>query len=755
LGRLTAKPQADIILHPSFGIFAMRPDRYFDWRQLTVGESSPLAVVDPRRRMRLLGGAFVLLLVVVFARLVRLERTDGAEFRAEAARPLTRIKHLPGVRGRILARDGTVLAYDKKVQALAVHYRYLQQPPNPRWLRNMARARLPRGERRNPQRLAAAEQEVKAECAAVAERVAKLCGVSSEEWNARARQAQARVERIAESVNRRREQGAAAKAQEDEEDDAAGSEGFWQQITTTVRDLLRSSMEQPPPARITVAEELDAHVMVEDVPLAVVAEIEAHASLYPGVRIVQHQRRAYPSGSLAAHVLGHLGAPEKEELTTVGPDGRFHPDDRFGRLGLERQYERLLHGQRGVIVEETDRSGRVLNAHRQIEPGVGRDLVLTIDSRLQASAETLLASALERRTLGQTKLEPAGGAIVVMNIETGALLAAASAPAFDPNLFAVDGRSGVAALLGDAAHPLFDRVARMAIPAGSVFKVVTAAALLKSAGLDPEEPFTCQGYLHSPDAWRCAIYQRHGIGHGEIRLVEAIAESCNVYFFHYAGRMGPEPLVSWAMRFGFGQATGIDLPQESAGTLPTPRTMHELEGHPWGTADTQSLAIGQSALLATPLQVVRMIAAVGNGGRLVTPHVVSSLGLPQLDDESPTTDLAAIADSAVPIAPPRPIAELDAATLATLGEGLKRVVNDPHGTGYGTVRVERLEIAGKTGTAQCGDGRAEHAWFAGYVPADNPRWAFVVALEHAGNADTAAGPVARRLVLRMQQLGLL
>lgn len=732
----------------------MRPDRYFDWRQLKTGEPSPAAVVDPRRRMRIFGAAFVLLLVVVFTRLVQLEKTDGAAFRDEASRPLTRIKHLPGVRGRILARDGTVLAYDKKVQALAVHYRYLQQPPNPRWLRSLARMRLPRGERRNPQRVAAAEKEVKAECAAVAQRVARLCGVSSEEWNARARQIQARVERIAESVNRRRKEAAEAEGQAIEEDDAADSEGLWQQITTTVRDLLRSSMDQPPAARITVAEELEAHVMVEDVPLAVVAEIEAHATLYPGVRIVQRQRRAYPAGSLAAHVLGHLGAPEKEELAAVGPEGRFHPEDRFGRLGLERQYERLLHGERGVLVEETDRSGRVLNAHRQKQPGVGRDLVLTIDSRLQASAETLLASALERRTLGQTTPEPAGGAIVVMNIETGALLAAASAPAFDPNLFAVDGRSGVAALLDDPAHPLFDRATRMAIPPGSVFKVVTAAALLKSAGLNPEEPFTCQGYLHSPDAWRCAIYQQHGVGHGEIGLVDAIAQSCNVYFFHYAGQMGPEPLVNWAMRFGFGQATGVDLPQEAAGTLPTPRTMRELEGHPWGTADTQSLAIGQSALQATPLQVVRMIAAVGNGGHLVTPHVVSSLGLPQLDDESPVADLGAIADSAVPIEPPRPIAELDAATLATLGKGLNRVVDDPHGTGYGTVRVEGLAIAGKTGTAQTGADRAEHAWFAGYVPADNPRWAFVVALEHAGNADTTAGPVARRLVLRMQQLGL-
>lgn len=733
----------------------MRPDRYFDWDRIQAGESAPAATVEPRQRLRGLLAGFVVLLVVILARLVYLERTEGAAFRAEAAKPLSRTKHLPGVRGRILARDGAVLAYDKKVQALAVHYRYLEQPPNPRWLRSRARARLTPKERRDPQRVAAAEEEVKAERAEVAQRLAQLCGLTLSEWNARAQKIQSRVERIADSVNRRRTAEQEPREPATVDSWEPSSDGWWELLVATLGDLLHSSMDQPPPERIVVAEELDAHVMIEDVPLAVVAEIEAHPSLYPGVRIVAHQRRAYPFGSRAAHVLGHLGAPDEDELPMIGHEGVFHPSDRFGRLGLERQYERRLHGQRGVLVELVDHSGRVLSSYRQKEPGVGRDLVLTIDSRLQASAETLLASALERRKLGQKTAEPAGGAIVVMNVETGALLAAASAPAFDPNLFAVESGPAVVDLLDDPAHPLFDRVSRMAIAPGSVFKIVTAAALLKSTGLDPAERFMCQGYLHTPDAWRCAIYQRHGIGHGQIGLVEAIAESCNVYFFHHAGQMGPEPLVHWAMRFGFGQPTGIDLPQEASGLLPTPRSMRDLEGHPWRTTDTQSLAIGQSSLLATPLQVVRMVAAVANGGRLVTPHVVSGLGLPQLDDEQAPTDLAALAEDSIRQPPPRPIAELDAPTLAILREGMRRVVDDPRGSGYGTVRLESVEIAGKTGTAQCGAGRAEHAWFAGYVPADRPRWAFVVVLEHAGNADTAAGPVAKRLVLRMQQLKML
>jgi penicillin-binding protein 2 len=742
----------------------MRPDRHFDWPQLRAEARTPTAVVDPRRRMPVVLTGFAALIAVVFARAVQLEISEGAAFRLEAARPLARVERLPGVRGRILAADGTVLACDKKVQALAVHYRYLQQPLNPRWLRQTARTRLGSRDRRNPERVAAEQAKVEAERAEVAQRLARLCGLSDREWDARARQIQTRVERIADSVNRRREQSesrdqgskdrGAARADSRDALKESPAGGFWPQLQDTLRDMLRSSMDQPPPERITVAEELDYHVMAEDVPLRVVAEIEAHPDRYPGTRIIQRQRRAYPANTLAAHVLGHLGSAERDDLQEVGPQGPYHPEDRFGRMGLELQYEKLLHGRRGLRVELTDRSGRVLTAYRQQEPGVGRDLIVTLNPRLQAAAEALLANALERRSVSQRDAEPAGGAIVVLNVQTGALLASAAAPAFDPNLFAADRRAAVTALLADPAHPLFDRVSRMAIPPGSVFKVVTAAALLEAAKLDPQEPFVCRGYWKSPDYWRCAIYQHQGIGHGQIGLVQAIAESCNVYFFQHAVQMGAEPLVDWAARFGFGQATAVDLPQESAGVLPTPRSMTALEGRPWQAADTPSLAIGQSSLLATPLQVVRMMAAVANGGRLVTPHVVSGLGLPELADDQSTADLAALGDNAIHIPPPQPIPGLEAATLSILREGLDQVVSDPNGTGYGTVRLEQVKIAGKTGTAQCGAGRAEHAWFAGYVPADQPRWAFVVVLEHAGNADTAAGPVARRLVLRMQQLGL-
>ena len=730
----------------------MFPDRYFDWHRFHADEHPGPAVVDSRRRLAIFFAGFTGLLLLVFGRVVQLEVSQGAAFRAEAARPLVRRQSLPGVRGRILARNGTVLACDKKVLALAVHYRYLQQPADPRWLRWTAR--LSPADRKDPRRLAAEQDRLLAQRDDLARRLARLSGLSDDQWNARARQVQARVRRVAESVNRRRQTEFDRRR-----GDPSGAEGrpagqpesLARRVGSFVLDALGGSIDESPPEWITVAEELDYHVIVEDVPLALVAEIEAHPDRYPGVKILQGRRRAYPSGRLAAHVLGHLGPVAKGDLRTG--DAAYHPEDFLGRMGLERRYEPLLRGRRGEAVELTDHSGRVLSSHRRREPGVGRDLMLTLDVSLQRSAETLLESALKRRAISAEEAAPVGGAIVVIDVHTGALLAAASAPAFDPNVFSGDEQAAVESLLVDPAHPLFDRAARMAIPPGSVFKTVAAVALLQAAAIEPEDAFFCRGYLHQPDRWRCAIYHRQGTGHGEMTLSDALAESCNVYFFHHAGKLGPGPLVDWARRFGFGRPTGVDLPSEAAGTLPAPETIADLEGHAWRTGDTLALAVGQGSFQATPLQVVRMMAAMANGGRLVTPHVVSGLGLPQLDDSQSTADLDTLGDDPIRVPPPQPIAGLKASTLAALREGLERVVADPSGTGHGTVYLESIPIAGKTGTAETGAAAGDHAWFAGYVPADHPKLAFVVALEHAGNADETAGPVARRLVLAMPQSG--
>lgn len=715
-----------------------------DWHQFHASERKPAATVDARRRLRVCALGFVVLCGIVFGRVVLLATTQGETFRQEAAKPLERRQSLPGVRGRILAGNGAVLAHEKKALALAVQYRYLEDPPDARWLRWTARSRLPRAQRKDREQVAAEEARLEVERAELGRRLAGLCGLSPEEWKRRAKLIQTRVQKIADGVNRR-------QAENPPEDSPAPleSESFWARAKFAVREALRASMSESSPERITVAEELDYHLMAEDVPLAVVAEVEANPARYPGARVLSRTRRDYPFGPLACHLLGYLGANEEQQPLDAD---RYHAEDRVGRTGLEQQYERLLHGSRGTVVELTDHSGRVLSSRREREPGIGRDLVLTVDPRLQETAETLLESALRRRSPTSPHREPCGGAIVVMDVRNGAILAAASAPRFNAELFARGDNAQVAALLSDPGHPLFDRATRMAIAPGSVFKTVSAVALLQHAAVEPEEPFLCQGYLHEPDRLRCAIYRRHGIGHGQVTLADALTLSCNVYFFHHAGELGPDRLVDWAARFGFGQRTGVDLPNEAPGSLPSPDMIRKLEGRAWRTGDTQLLAIGQGALQATPLQVVRMMAAIANGGRLVTPHLVSSLGLPELAEGRSTAELP---DDPIRIPASKPIADLRPATLAEIRKGLKRVVCDPRGTAHGSVWLDSIEVSGKTGTAETAVEGADHAWFAGYAPSEAPKLALVVALEYGGNADESAGPVAKRLVLRMQQLGLL
>jgi penicillin-binding protein 2 len=329
---------------------------------------------------------------------------------------------------------------------------------------------------------------------------------------------------------------------------------------------------------------------------------------------------------------------------------------------------------------------------------------------------------------------------VVLDVRNGEILVAASAPRFDPAAFGGDDSSRREGLLADPAHPLFHRAIQMALPPGSVFKTVTAVALLESAGLDPAATFYCRGYLKQPDRQRCAVYVRHGTGHGDVTLAEALAESCNVYFFHHAEKLSPQALVDWTRRLGFGQPTGVDLPDEACGRVPTPDMIGRLEGHGWHLADTQAMSVGQGSLTATPLQVARMMAAVANGGLLVAPHVARRVGPDRVASAGP---------------PLQPVPGLTYATLATIRAGLLRTVADTEGTAHGSLYLEQISIAGKTGTAVIGAGLPEHAWFAGYVPADRPRYALVVVLERAGNAATAACPVAKRLVLRMLETGLL
>jgi penicillin-binding protein 2 len=717
--------------------------------------------LDRRPGLRILV-LFVFILLAFLAIASRLAYVQGNlcdRYAAEFDRTSERFEPIPSHDGRILAADGEVLAEDREIFGLTVHYRWLEEPPHPAWLKSQALSRLDRPARRDPECVAREREHVLELRERLWIRLAQATGLAPETLAARRRETQKRVEHIFDLVERRR--AAAADSSMSDEPHAVAASA-WRRTWDAIVAALSTPPVRDATEPLVIHEQLDYHLLVSELTVDAALEIEAHPEWYPGTRITVSTRRIYPQADLAPHLIGYRTRIDEDavrERATRFPHGDpldYRVGDRVGKTGLEAYYERHLRGLRGLRKLVLDRRGEVLKSETFREPRYGQDLVLSLNVPLQRSAERLLDDVLEHEHIDETNGKilpvPPGGAIVAIDIRTGAVLAAASAPRFDLRLLVEPEPHEWQHVLADPRKPLFHRAAEMALPPGSVFKVLSAIAFLESGKIDPGREFHCQGYLDDPDHLRCLIYRNFGASHGDITLVDALARSCNVYFFSAARRIGAAPICDWASRFGFGQPTGIDLPGERGGYLPrlAPSVPPARGGRNRKVAsgDALQLAIGQAKLTVTPLQVVRLMAAVANGGRLLAPRLVDSTGPAMIaasDSSTATHDLSP--DELQP--------GLSKRTLEWLRLGLAHVVSDPHGTGHKTVRLNEVSIAGKTGTAEPGGGKPDHAWFAGYVPADTPRIAFVVVLENAGSGGHAAGPLARKLVQAMLAQGLL
>jgi penicillin-binding protein 2 len=691
-------------------------------------------------RLRVLSWLCLAALAVVWARVAHLQLALGPWRRATLAERETRSRPLPAPRGTIRA-GGTVLARDRCVSNLAVHYRYLERPVDDAWLTGQARSRLRRRDRANPARVAEAKALLLHEVEATWQALGELADASLPELDERACVVQRRVERIAESVNRRLNSADRVGRSADLSAAAPPS-------VTRRRPGVRELLSEPaawrrltnwlatPPAEpagrrgpIAIVEQDRYYTIVEDLAPAAVVRFTSHPEGYPGVVLDQQVRRVYPERELACGVIGYvepLGEHDAEN------DRGSAEHSGVGRSGVEGFYDRLLRGTPGEVREEL-RPGYPARAIGGKPPQAGQDIALTLHLPLQRFAEQLLDRA-NRSTRESTSPAPSvdSGVILVLDVHTGAVLAAATTPRFDLNIAAQPTSNAARQLAQQANSPLFNRIVQMSLPPGSVFKPITAIAALKS-GVDPNKTIVCRGYLHDPNTYRCLIYRHHGAGHDSVGMSQALTQSCNVYFFDVCERIGWPTIVRWADEFGFGHTTGIDLASEDPGQLPGVRSAGE--HGPMTTADGQlgGLAIGQGAVLASPMQVAVMMSAIANGGELVVPHVREDALQPPriMRDISSHSDLS----------------------LAMVRDALARVISDPRGTGHEHVFLSEVEIAGKTGTAQSGSPRGDHAWFAGYAPATDPQFAFVVVLEHAGTGGLNAGPLARELVRQMHALG--
>jgi penicillin-binding protein 2 len=460
-------------------------------------------------------------------------------------------------------------------------------------------------------------------------------------------------------------------------------------------------------------------VLKEDVRLPELARIEARRELFPSVEVRQSARRSYPHGDMFGHVLGYVGEVGEERLAEGA--GQIQAGDIIGKSGLERAYDDLLRGIRGWNVVSVNSLGRsVAGPWVGREPSHGSVLRLTVDLRLQRAL---------RAALGDE-----AGAGVFLDPRTGEVLALASSPSFDPNRFA-DGMSAQAwrGILEDPRRPLHDRVIASYYAPGSVFKVLMAIAGLDTGTVTPGQVVHCSGSTRIYGQKR--LCWKRG-GHGPVDLRAALTHSCNVYFYHLGKQLGIDEIERYARTFGLGSPSGIDLPGEVGGVLPGRESKRRATGEPWYPGDTISVAIGQGLLAVTPIQVARMMAAVGSGRAIVRPHLVRDAPAQAAGSEGQPLRVAA-------------------GTLEVVRAALRDAVE--HGTGQRAV-VNGVTVAGKTGTAQVFKHSAgidadelpkqerDHAWFAGYAPADDPRIAFAVVIEHGGHGGTSAAPVVRAVL---------
>ena len=447
-----------------------------------------------------------------------------------------------------------------------------------------------------------------------------------------------------------------------------------------------------------------------DVPKEVIAGIEESQLDLPGVLVEVEPVRQYIYDTLGAQVFGYVGEINDQELRRLRSGG-YELGDLIGKEGLEETYDAYIRGRAGQVQAEVDAQGRMVRALGTVPAIPGNTVVLGIDLAVQRAAEAGLGDR--------------PGVVVAMDPRDGTIVAMVSHPAFDPNAFSGGIKAGVwSALLKDPARPLLDRAIQGEYPPGSVFKVVTASTALQLGLVTPDTGFYSPGY-YNLGGW--TFHEWKALGH--VNFIDAIAQSCDACFYDLARRAGPNQVAKFARTYGLGVPTGVDLPNEAAGVVPDPAWKKRAWKQDWFGGDTLNMGIGQGYVLTTPLQIARMMAAVANGGTLVTPHVVTEVRTP---------DGRLVARIAPP---PAGHIQVTPETLAVVRTGLEAVVT--RGTGA-TLRIPGLTAAGKTGTAEASHGKP-YAWFAAYAPVADSRLVVVAMVENAGFGAENALPVVKEV----------
>ncbi|MBU9889199.1 MAG: penicillin-binding protein 2 [Candidatus Omnitrophica bacterium] len=455
-------------------------------------------------------------------------------------------------------------------------------------------------------------------------------------------------------------------------------------------------------------------VIKADVTRELAYRIEERQPELPGVSIRVDGIRYYPYEETASHVIGYIGAINQDEYQSLDRD-RYGLNSMIGRSGIEKVFDERLRGWRGGEQIEVNARGQMIRVLSQREPEPGEDIRLTLDLEFQ------------KRIMGLVKGQRAS--IAVLDLETEGLVAMASAPAYDPNIFVSPATSEQRlSILKDQSAPLLDRGVNAAYPPGSVFKLVTALAALDLGKITPETRFNCKGSLRL-NARSKPVHCWFRAGHGSLNLYEGLERSCNVYFFNVAKRLSPDDIARYAHLLGLGEPMRLEVGRLAPGFIPDASWKKARFHQPWYQGETLNMAIGQGYLLVTPLEILRLTAIIAKDGRVVDPHLVASEGsFPQ----------------------ERPRVAIKEQHLKVIKQAMLQVVQSDYGTGQ-LARVDFEKLAGKTGTAQTPPKKA-HSWMTGFFPYKEPKLAFVVFVEHGGSGGITSARLVKQMLESWKEL---
>jgi penicillin-binding protein 2 len=443
--------------------------------------------------------------------------------------------------------------------------------------------------------------------------------------------------------------------------------------------------------------------IASNVPFSTIAALAERKNTLPGISWQSKPVRNYGDSGSLSHLLGYVGDITRDELTTLYNQG-YQQGDLIGKVGIEKQYDELLRGKEGREIRTVDVRGRRIadRENLRVPPEMGKNLVLTIDAKLQTLAEKALGERM--------------GSVVVLRPSTGEILAMVSYPWYDPNVFTSGDRNEIRALMEDPNKPLLNRSIQSNYPPASSFKIVMTTGVLSESAFNPEQTILCAGVINFGNRdWRCHVRG----GHGRLNLRRALAQSCNIYYMT-VGRdnLGTDRIINYTKEYGYGQLTEIDIPGEITGFVPTPQWKERRFHERWVAGDTMNMSIGQGFTLVTPIQVANMVAMIVNDGKIYKPHLLKEIRDPVTGAVEQNIRPELLRES-----------EISPEVFEIVRRDMRGVITEGTAQYPLNLRTGAVQIAGKTGTAEVGLVDRWHSWFASFGPYDN---------RHAENAIVVA-----------------